>query len=679
MQRKRGKNSGLKIRRLTSAARIAAAAAGLALIHCSSQPLPAQENNLTWLFHRVIDRWFANSDARETSAQMAEAEAEEKDRKDPRQEDVDEGLKQQWKQLEIHFSQQLRPILIGQINLARQACEPTKEQSEKIAKRGKAALQSGVNAILESQKKMQLGRWDPSKDKQPDPQKIITQEFLKIAREELPRDKLAALEEAIKRREASRKRAAMLCLVAKMDQDLYLSRDQRDQLLQVLDKHWNADWQTNLQFYLQNQGGHYPNLPDKPILDVLEARQKAVWKQVQKADLANWGWGSFLGHFFNNAEAGDIDAKEEPNANQPDQEDTRTEKPDDAKPGENAGADLEDEVFFVMGDGREIRLDDANAFGNLPVAHNAMLDQPFMMQAFHHIEVVDDGLFEVQGDDQIEAQVDAQFVFLAQNSATANAVGESEEESDEEQKDELTLQQRAERQAQAAFEIGVENFDIWIYQAPGGRDKAAKRIDDQLQLFIDSYQRLFALTDEQAKKLELCGRGDVIRFQQQVEVVRARFMEVRKDQERFNSIWNDIGPLQQRMQTTFFDDQSLMAKSIGGILNPDQRRKHAQWEDDRRRFQHLAKIELVVAELETYSPMTVAQRAKIVQLINEAGPPPRKPGHFDQIVVMYLMSKVPDAQWLAVLDKRQFDAFNTIRQQGRQYGQMLRQNRILDE
>ena len=68
-----------------------------------------------------------------------------------------------------------------------------------------------------------------------------------------------------------------------------------------------------------------------------------------------------------------------------------------------------------------------------------------------------------------------------------------------------------------------------------------------------------------------------------------------------------------------------------------------------------------------------------MQLINEAGPPPRKPGHFDQIVVMYLMSKVPDAQWLAVLDKRQFDAFNTIRQQGRQYGQMLRQNRILDE
>jgi hypothetical protein len=213
----------------------------------------------------------------------------------------------------------------------------------------------------------------------------------------------------------------------------------------------------------------------------------------------------------------------------------------------------------------------------------------------------------------------------------------------------------------------------------GGRGEAAKHIDNQLRLFVDSLQRLFSLTDEQKKQLEFYGRGDIVRFQQQVEQVRGRFMEVRKDQQRFNNIWNDIGPLQQRMQTAFFHDQSLLAKSLDKVLKPDQWERYGQWQAERRRFQHLAKIELIVAELETYMPMTAEQRGKVIQLITDAGSTPKKASQFDQILIMYLMSKVSDKEWISVLDKRQFEVVNKLRQQGRQYGQMLRQNRIIDE
>jgi hypothetical protein len=133
------------------------------------------------------------------------------------------------------------------------------------------------------------------------------------------------------------------------------------------------------------------------------------------------------------------------------------------------------------------------------------------------------------------------------------------------------------------------------------------------------------------------------------------------------------------MQTAFFHDQSLLAKSLAKVLKPDQWERYGLWQAERRRFQHLAKIELIIAELETYMPMTAEQRAKVVKLVADAGPTPKMASPYDQILIMYLMSKVSDQEWLAVLDKRQFEVVNKLRQQGRQYGQMLRQNRIIDE
>ena len=347
------------------------------------------------------------------------------------------------------------------------------------------------------------------------------------------------------------------------------------------------------------------------------------------------------------------------------------------------GGDLAEDVVVLPNDDVDVDVDlDVQAFvieanDGVEIIEQEGLQEPIdwlFSLANDLLEPVRRWLLPGAGDDEmveIELRIeDNSGGFVAQMGA--------EESVEEEEDDGLTRQQRAEAQAQAAFEIGAENFDLWIYNMSGGRERAAKRIEEQRLLLVDSYRRLFGLNDDQVKKLEICGRGDMSRFEQQVEQVRAKFMAVRKDQERFNHIWNDIGPLQQRMQGGFFHEQSLIAKSIPDILVADQLAKYRQWQDERRRFNHVAKIELVIAELEQYVPLTVEQRAKVVQLIVDAGPPAKKRGQFDQILVMYNMSLVTDAQWLAVIDKRQFDVINKLRQQGRQYGQILRQNRVID-
>ena len=119
-----------------------------------------------------------------------------------------------WRALEGVYSRRCRPIAVANSHLLRHVCEPSKEQSVKIAKRSKLAVQTGVKAMIDFLKNMRVGRVDPSQDKLPDLHKIVTDELLKIYREELPKEKVARLDEAIKRRNASRKRAALLCLVA---------------------------------------------------------------------------------------------------------------------------------------------------------------------------------------------------------------------------------------------------------------------------------------------------------------------------------------------------------------------------------------------------------------------------------------------------------------------------------
>jgi hypothetical protein len=487
-------------------------------------------------------------------------------------------------------------------------------------------------------------------------------------------------------------------------------------MLQVLDKHWDSAWQRNLQFYLQDQPGHYPNIPNEPILAVLGERQQAIWKQAQRVDISNWGWGGFLGHLVinpareepeddaeppeknadvdakedsgdkgnkgdqgNNANAGNKDNNKDKDKNNNDKGSKQPKDDDSDKPKAKAAAGAAtsaDTVDAIVAESVDTLSDDQVDVPELAADGDTFIadfpiDFPEALGAMEHMvggmEMPLEAVFFEEGPQL--AAVDAQEV----------RSDDAEEQEEGEEEDGLTPQQRAEAQARAAFEVGPEHFDQWVYNMAGGRGEATKHIDNQLRLFVESLQRLFSLTDEQTKQLEFYGRGDIVRFQQQVEQVRARFMEVRKDQQRFNNIWNDIGPLQQRMQTAFFHDQSLLAKSLAKVLKPDQWERYGLWQAERRRFQHLAKIELIIAELETYMPMTAEQRAKVVKLVADAGPTPKMASPYDQILIMYLMSKVSDQEGLAVLDKRQFEVVNKLRQQGRQYGQMLRQNRIIDE
>ena len=204
------------------------------------------------------------------------------------------------------------------------------------------------------------------------------------------------------------------------------------------------------------------------------------------------------------------------------------------------------------------------------------------------------------------------------------------------------------------FEIQENQFDSWVFQNFPSALAARKKLDQMLTLQTEDVDRACQLSPGQRKKLELAGRGDILRFFDQVEVVRKKFLLVRKDQQKFNEIWQDISPLQIKFQAGLFDDDSFYHKTLRNMLKGEQLSKYSQVDGERRKFQYRAKVELVVAMLENALPLREEQRQKLITLIVDETKPPRMFGQQDYYLVMWNISKLPekslkplftDAEW----------------------------------
>lgn len=234
-------------------------------------------------------------------------------------------------------------------------------------------------------------------------------------------------------------------------------------------------------------------------------------------------------------------------------------------------------------------------------------------------------------------------------------------------------------QAQAVnFEIQENQFDSWIFQNIPTAVAARKRLDEMLTLKIDDVDRACQLSESQKKKLQLAARGDVVQFFEKVEVVRKKFLLVRKDQQKFNEIWQDISPLQVQFQAGLFGDDSFYHKTLRNMLKGEQLSKFLQIDGERRKFQYRAKVELVVAMLENALPLRDDKRQKFINLVIEESRPPRSFGQQqDYYLVMWNISKIPEKTLRPLFTDTEWKVLNQQFQQVRGLEQWLKQSGAL--
>ncbi len=226
-----------------------------------------------------------------TDAKPAQAEpkadkpAEPKKAADAREAQVD-AQAQQWV---AQFTQQYRPILSTELNFIRQVCDLTPEQRPKIKATGEASVKEAALKMAELQAGQMRGGFR-AQNEQPNPQRIIRESIAKVLQETLTPEQIAKYQTEAVQRTALRKRAAIRCVVARLDGTLCLTAEQRDKISQSITAGWQDKWEQWLMLSVYGDQ-YFPLVPDQHVVSHLDADQKSVWSGLQKVDFGYYGGG----------------------------------------------------------------------------------------------------------------------------------------------------------------------------------------------------------------------------------------------------------------------------------------------------------------------------------------------------------------------------------------------------
>ncbi len=227
--------------------------------------------------------------AAETKPAQAEAKAdkpaEPKKPADAREAQIDAQV-QQWIP---QFTQQYRPILTTELNFIRQVCDLTPEQRPKIKAAGEASLKEAALKMAELQGGQMRGV-ARAQNEQPNPQRTIRESIAKVLQDTLTPEQMAKYKAEATQRAALRKRAAIRCVVARLDGTLCLTAEQRDKISQSITAGWQDKWEQWLMLSVYGDQ-YFPMVPDQHVATHLDADQKSVWSGLQKVDFGYYGGG----------------------------------------------------------------------------------------------------------------------------------------------------------------------------------------------------------------------------------------------------------------------------------------------------------------------------------------------------------------------------------------------------
>jgi hypothetical protein len=185
------------------------------------------------------------------------------------------------------FVQQFRPLFRTEYYFIRGTCDLTPDQRRQLAELGERAVKATAREFADAQQKMMLGGWRPGA-RPPDAQKLLEQELIKATASFLKPEQQHRYKDEVEKRAASRRQVAVDNVVARIDQDLVLTSDQRRRLAEALVAHWDDSWVQSLDM-LMNVENFLPNIPDDVVAPILSESQRNAWRRIPKNQGMFWG------------------------------------------------------------------------------------------------------------------------------------------------------------------------------------------------------------------------------------------------------------------------------------------------------------------------------------------------------------------------------------------------------
>ena len=223
------------------------------------------------------------------------------------------------------------------------------------------------------------------------------------------------------------------------------------------------------------------------------------------------------------------------------------------------------------------------------------------------------------------------------------------------------------------FQLEDATFNQWVY----GNARTSVDAESEIAVAVEAIDRTCRLTESQRDKLLLAGRGDFARFNQRVDAMREKYAEKMHAQNDIGRIHQEIQPLNVTYQAGLLGPSSLFAKSLRGILTPEQLEKYEAEQAQRIQHRHDAKVRLFVAVLERRCPLTDKQRTALIKLLLAETRPPKRPSQFDQYVVLVQVDRIPDEKLESILDAEQRRVLEKMLAQARGLEPHLKQQGVL--
>ena len=206
--------------------------------------------------------------------------------------------------------------------------------------------------------------------------------------------------------------------------------------------------------------------------------------------------------------------------------------------------------------------------------------------------------------------------------------------------------------------IQVGQFDQMVFGMDGNRGQ--KRVDALIEQKIRELSRIYVLSDEKLNKLKLAARVDRVRFDTEVDQLRRRYEAAGDNIDQIVTISNEAAIL-RRKQFDLIGNDSFFAKAAKRIL-ADATLKTARFpsaNDPKSNLQnqahrHISNIESAIGDVNRRVSLQDSQKQAIAELLLKETRPAKVFGDFDDILVKYRLSQLPEDKLKPLFDEKQW-------------------------
>jgi hypothetical protein len=224
-----------------------------------------------------------------------------------------------------------------------------------------------------------------------------------------------------------------------------------------------------------------------------------------------------------------------------------------------------------------------------------------------------------------------------------------------------------------AVHVSDRQFDRWIFASDGGADSARMLTESRLKSRIAYIDQLCWLSQNQRKKLEVAGRGDIKRFFDRVEEKRNQFHHGEMHQAELIQEMTEVQKMGRDYRSTIFNDRSMFGKVLGMTLDREQADRYGRNRDDARLSRHQSRVEWVALTLQKNLLLTDVQRVRLVSVLFEETRPPQRFGPSDYYGIIYQASRLPEARLRPIFAEAEWRALQ------REFDEVKRQERVLKD